>query len=153
MTVLETYNREFMTKRFSWAFLAGGILTLLVLLGLQAFAKAIGGMSAGVGASSDSSDKITTLLICSYFFVSAFGLFISKTKRALWVWAIAAHTTVLIAYAIVFFSTKNNDTDGYTWRGVATKLAVIMVVYFSPWLLLWLRVLKLNLVGPPNVRR
>jgi hypothetical protein len=119
------------------AFVVGGIFTLLILMTLRGFAQSLAGMSVGSVPSSSQSDSLTIALMCGYFLGSAFGISASKTKHALWFWAVLVHALLLIAYAMLFASAKSSDPDGYKWPGKVTKLAIGMAVYFSPWLIAW----------------
>lgn len=126
-----------MLKRviFSTAFAIGGIVTLLILLFLSGFGQAEAGMSAGSVSSQSPSDSAMIFLICGYFFVSAFGIMISKSPSVLWLWAVLAHALLFIAYVMIFISTKK--ADGYKWLSEAIEIAIIMAVYFLPWLIVW----------------
>jgi len=95
---------------------------LLLFWCVRIYGKKTAGMSAGIAAGSDSPviswDTIMVVLTCSYFFVSSLGLLLSKTKRALRIWAGSAHVCALAAYAIFFAATRDAAlaaTDGWVW--------------------------------------
>jgi hypothetical protein len=128
-----------MIKRasFSTAFVVGGIITLLILLALQGFAQAEAGMSAVSVSAEGPSDSAIIFVICGYFFLSAFGIAVSKTKSALWLWAALVHALLVIDYIMMLLSVKSGDPDGHKWLSEAGELMIIMTVYFAPWLILW----------------
>ena len=129
-----------MTKRrlISTVFTAGGIITILVMVVPLAFARSMAGMGDGTGSDDSSlSSLIAIIFICGYFFTSALGIFIAKTKRTLLLWAFLAHAMVMVAYLIFFVSARNHDPDGYVWLTGVIKLAITMFVYFLPGLILW----------------
>jgi hypothetical protein len=126
---------------FSKAFVIGGIITLFVLLLLHSFGQAEAGISASSVSPESPSDSVIISMLCGYFFISAFGLVVSKAKSALWFWAVLAHALLVIVYVVIFASTKTNDSDGYKWPTEVFQLAMVMAVYFLPWLILWAVVL------------
>ena len=128
-----------MLKRsmFSAAFVIGGIVSLLILLALEGFAQGEAGMSAGSVSPSSPPDPIIIFVLCGYFFVSAFGISTSKSKSALRIWAIAAHALLVIDYVMIFISVKNGDPEGYKWPSEVIEIAIIMAIYFLPWLIVW----------------
>jgi hypothetical protein len=123
--------------KFAAAFVIGGIFNLLILLLLHALAHSEAGMSAGSVSSSGPSDSVIILVTCGYFFASAFGVFICRTKSALRLWATFAHVLLVIDYVMIFISVKSGDPSGYRWPGEVCKLAMVMATYFSPWLIVW----------------
>lgn len=126
-----------MRRAFSTAFIIGGIITLLILLLLHAFAQAIGGMSAGSGSPPSPGDAVLISMICGYFFASAVGVFVSRSKSVLWVWAAFAHALLLVTYLTIFIAAKNADQEGYKWPSQAATLAGVMALYFAPWVTAW----------------
>ena len=128
-----------MLKRsmFSAAFVIGGIVSLLILLALEGFAQGEAGMSAGSVSPSSPPDPIIIFVLCGYFFVSAFGISTSNSKSALRIWAVAAHTLLVIDYVMTFISLKDGDPEGYKWPSEVGEIAMIMAVYFLPWLIVW----------------
>ena len=64
-------------------FIAGGVLTGLILGLLQAFAHSQAGMGDGAGSGPPSRDAAIIPLLCSYFIVSAFGVFSTNDRRTL----------------------------------------------------------------------
>ena len=123
--------------KFSVAFAVGGVLTFLTILVLQGFAQPQVGMSDGSGQTSRSADSWSMILISGYFAASAAGLFISKSRLTLWVAAGLAHSLLLAAYAFIYLSAKNGDPDGYKWHDQVKIIALVMAVYFSPWIFVW----------------
>jgi len=123
------------------AFVAGGIVTFLISLVVCGFGQAQAGMSAGPTQSNGPSDFITISMICGFFFVSAYGIAVSKTKSGLWFWAILGHALLAIDYIMLALSMKRNDPDGYEWPSQARNLAIIMAVYFAPWVFIWTMIL------------
>jgi hypothetical protein len=121
----------------SVAYLIGGFVTLFLLLALRGFAQSQAAMSAASISASGVSDALTMYLIPAYFFVSAVGILISRSRFALCLWATAANGLLLTAYGIAFVATKQNDSGGHKWTGDVVGLALIMFVYFLPWSIGW----------------
>ncbi len=121
-----------MAKIFGIVFIAGGILTTIIALAFRAFANAMVGMSDSTTTNTDLSslDKLI-VLVCAYFFVSALGLFIFKSKRVLWIWAAFAQILLLIAYTTICIGFH-----------VKVLMAAAIAAYYSPWLVIWFYVLK-----------
>ena len=86
------------------------------------------------------------------FFLSALGIAISGTKPALWLWAAFAHALLVINYALIFISAKNDDPEGYKWPSEVVTLAMVVAFYFSPWLVAWGVVLAKAKSGKSVVR-
>lgn len=128
-----------MRKRviFSVAFVVGGMFTLLLMLIAHGFGEAGAGMSVGPVSPSGPPDLLLIALGCSYFFGSAFGIYVVRAKSALWIWAFAVHILIIIGWGIIFVSKKNGDPDGYKWPDEMLTLSVVMMLYFLPWVAAW----------------
>ena len=81
------------------------------------------------------------ILICGYFGASATSIFISKSRLTLGLSAALAHSLLLAAYVFICADAKNSDPDGYKWHDQVKILALVMAVYFSPWMFAWVVVL------------
>lgn len=117
-------------------FIAGAILTGFILEIARGFGRAQAGMSAGTVPGAPSRDATVIPLLCSYFAVSAFGVLTTNEQRTLRKFAVVAHLLAFIAYGIICSEAR----PGKILSSVLT-LAVIMVVYFLPWVVVWLVVL------------
>jgi len=136
--------------KFSGAFLAAGIFSIVLILVVDKICWALAGRGGG-----DNRIYWIEVLLCTYFFVSAFGVYIFKTKWMLSVLAVIAHALLVAAYILIYFRyIKDNDSHGYTWPETELRLALMMVAYYSPGIIIWLYVLfkRENLSGLQNMK-
>jgi hypothetical protein len=131
-------------NKIAIAFVVGGLITLFILLALHGLAQSQAGMSDGAGRMSQSGDSVSIIFICGYFGVSALGISGSKSKLKLWFSTALAHSLLLVAYALMFVSLKRGDPDGFKWHDQVKILALVMAVYFSPWVFAWVLILMGN---------
>jgi len=125
-------------------FIGGGIFTWFVLRLLRALAASQSGMSAVPIPGPLIPDAVIADLFCSYFAASAIGAFIARTKIGLLTAAGLSHLLLLLAFCAIAFSICYSDGSGsandHHFAGIL-RLAVIVAVFYSPWLCLWVLLL------------
>jgi len=112
------------------AFLSGGVITLIILLCLEYYAKMMLGMSAGPVRPPPMPDWVVNSIICGYFFISAFGVFKPNTLFELRFWAAVSHILLLTIFVAAICSKHS---------GI---LVIYIFVYYSPWVITWAYLLK-----------
>ena len=125
----------------SLLFILGLGIAVLALMGLGALDRSFSGLGDGSGGSSNTAglfNGVFALLICSYFLVSAIGVLVAKTRPALLSVAGVSHAFVVIAYLMIFFQGRG----GSTFFTGMILVAVVALLFFSPWLALWSYVLR-----------
>lgn len=130
-----------MNRKLSMVFFSGGVLVIIMIMIVGLLLKTFGNKSDGLGTNRNHGGWIA-LLFCGYFFLSAFGLRVAKTRLRQWLVAFSVHVWLLIAYVIFFFSVKNHDPDGCDWRSEAARFAFLMLVFFLPWSVAWAIILS-----------
>jgi threonine/homoserine/homoserine lactone efflux protein len=118
----------------SIAFLFGGAVSVFILLAVSSFGHSQAGMSA-VSVSRPSVDSLIPWIAGAYFVVSAVSALLARNRIALKFGAVLSHL-VLLGFYLSICSEVWDDDSGKFWSGVV-MLAVITLVFFSPWFALW----------------
>ncbi|HEU6448912.1 MAG TPA: hypothetical protein VFV23_10795 [Verrucomicrobiae bacterium] len=120
-------------------FCIGGFVTWFLLRLLQDLGAAQAGMSdAGSGSGVPIRGTISLWLFCSYFFVGAVSVILTNDKSILLAVFFMAHILLLVAYCLVC----SIGFDDGEFLKTAFIFALIITVFYSPWLILWKSVLK-----------
>src|SRR5271165_6169532 len=115
----------------SIAFLLGGAGTVFIVLALSGLAHSQAGMSA-VSVSGSSVDSWIPWIAGAYFVLSAISILLARKREGLILAAILSHFVLLILYCAICSEAWDRES-GKFWSAVVT-LAIIMLVFFSPWL-------------------
>jgi hypothetical protein len=122
----------------SFAFIAGGLITWLVIATLQGLGASQAGMSAGPLHGHPARDTLFVGFLCSYFAISALAMIFCRTRKLLWTEAAVAYFVVLFTFVVGFI--KGMEESG-SIPAAAFTMAIIYLVYFAPWTILWLLVI------------
>ena len=134
-----------MTRRskVSWLFAIGLVIAVLTTVALSILLWGFSGFSDGPG-HVELSDKIYLsifgLMICSYFVTSIIGISVIEKRRLLKRIAIIAHILVVLAYFLFMFWAHSLDISPLD--PVIGIAALLFIVYFSPWTVVWLSYLR-----------
>jgi hypothetical protein len=112
-------------------FLAGGLLTWIVIGTLRTLGTSQAGMSAGPVVGIPNHDTLILWLFCSYFFVSAIGSALFVKKVNLIAVASLAYLLVIIAFCFACYEFFGSNF---------VVFAIVVIAYFLPWTALWANV-------------
>ena len=127
--------------RASLLFFVGLGIAILALHGLSALDREFSGLGDGSGGGSNTTgsfNEVFAVLICSYFLVSAIGVFIAKSRAALLSVASISHSFVVASYLMVFFQGRG----GSTFASGMALIAGAYFIFFLPWLAVWSHVIR-----------
>jgi hypothetical protein len=132
----------------SCLFLVGGLVTWLLTYMLHGLAASQAGMSAGPISSAPNRDTLIVWLLCSYFLASAITCAMFVKKSSLIRAAILAHLLVIIAFCLICFDFLDGDI-GLFIKSILI-FAFFITVYFLPWVILWMNIVKKGESTAPN---
>lgn len=116
-------------------FLAGGLVTWVLLSLLQGYAASQAAMSAGPISGARGTDTLVLWLLCAYFLISAVSAVATTNRHALWALCSFAHA--LIAIAFCFLCSEMSSWDAAKLIPAILTLLVITGVFLLPWLAIW----------------
>jgi hypothetical protein len=118
----------------SIAFLVGGTVSVLVILAVSKFGQDMAGMSAG-SVHRPSVDSLIPWIAGSYFVASAASVLLARKRESLRLAAVLSHLILLVLYLAI--CSEGSDNGGSKFLSDIVVLAIITLVFFSPWFAVW----------------